>query len=65
MRMSPSQQFRKMAADLLRRSRRKDAPPQKRAADRQLAEVYRQLAAGHAWLAGEKPRTKPRRRPSR
>ena len=59
MRMSPSQQFRKMAADLLRQSRRKNRPPHEREADRQLAEVYRRLAAGHARLAGEKQRTKP------
>jgi hypothetical protein len=62
MRMSRSQQFRKMAADLLRQSRRKDSPPHEREADRQLAEAYRRLAAAHARLAGEKQRAEPRRK---
>jgi hypothetical protein len=64
-RKSASQEFRKMAADILRRSRRKDRSPQERDADRKLAQTYRALAAKHAWLAGEKQRTTPRRKPSR
>ena len=57
-RMSASQEFRKMAADLLRRSRQKNRSPQERDAERKLAETYRMLAAKHTWLAGEKQRTK-------
>jgi hypothetical protein len=55
--MSASQEFRKMAADLLRRSRQTNRSPQARDDDRKLAEIYRELAAKHAWLAGETQRT--------
>jgi hypothetical protein len=64
-RTSASQEFRKMAADLLRRSRQKNRSPEELVADRKLAWVYRQLAAKHAELAGEKQRATPSRKPSR
>lgn len=54
--MSASQEFRKMAADLLRLSRRKDRSHQQRHADHQMAQFYKALAAKHAWLAGEPDR---------
>jgi hypothetical protein len=63
-RRSASQEFRKMAADLLRRSRQKNRSLQERDADRKLAQIYRQLAAKHSWLAGNHQRTKRGRKPS-
>jgi hypothetical protein len=63
--MSASQEFRKMAADLLRRSRQKNRSPEARDADRKLAEIYRKLAAKHAWLAGQTQRSKPKRKEAR
>jgi hypothetical protein len=59
--MYPAKEFRKMAADMLRRSRRPGRSPQERQRDRALAETYKALAAGHEMMAGQRPRTRPRR----
>jgi hypothetical protein len=58
--MSASQEFRKMAADLLRLSRRKERSQQQRDADYQMAQSYKALAAKHAWLSGEPNRRNKR-----